>query len=1008
MDNNYELFRNFNFKKHGFDFYEEFSLYNKNEAILHYLFLPLEEDDYQKYLQELNFFELIRNDQFKLTVKELGEIIQKDGLDIFLTICINKILSNLPMKDYISKNEEYHNFSEFATKKIINNLNFTEDFNNLLFLFYDEKQYKERIRPKITIKNDLINCRLFEILLYGFRYCVNTLDNYKNNVNEKFLFKSLLSKDYPDILINSLIPGIDDKEDLHLITLNDIIDHFNKFEDDCGCYVCNSGYYFILHNSLLTRDNIINCPYCKLKLVFGDKELYNKNIINEDMYIFHKHFRIFKDINQKNSELSKCNDLKKSFHNLTLSEYIKNIIEPIKSACSYGFQVTSKYYFENNYKKVRSLSQIGYRLLNFISYCHLFFNYCMGNILENDLKQYLIENLDILKIIESDWNLLEEALHHNNIGSIQIFMNMISKKLSLLIKECKYLKTNIEREQFEENVEKLILQSIKDYPSYSLKYLKENIIQNNIDNDNLRNFINELIPINEKKYPEKEYPMLKYFLLTKYKTREDLIKNLGQKKESLIKYPLLTQLLYEPEIYKMKYLQNFNEFTNYMIDHYSYKISRKEAKKKILEKENIYKDLEFKNKYLNFLKAWDEIKNDVRKYKYHPNMPIKSLKSSDKLIYFLNDNKDLGYGMHLAAAYQKFIKWQNSLLDAIINCNNYNALFNFSVNNIKNKILIQECNISQIILIEERFKQSKYKNLNDLIYSFSQRNIFNVNDEINYYNYNSFQYDYESIEEELTKIILPGVCQFENEDKLKFVSFLNEGFKEDYIHLFNSLNSKYTQIDLNDNEKKIIIRYIRNVNISCFEYLSTLKEIMLYLIENDGHDNLINIIQNAPIIISNNCKNFFSNIREILTIDKLVNIFCLIEYLNFEYIEKILHEDFKKDIPDNKKNIILNKLCNNKKRRFKIFDIKDLASAVRKYISRYLIYNMESPDDIKYIDLTSEICREDLWKPNIGKLENLMEIIGREINEYNLKVGEAYSFYKLIEEDMELIKYYIY
>ena len=183
---------------------------------------------------------------------------------------------------------------------------------------------------------------------------------------------------------------------------------------------------------------------------------------------------------------------------------------------------------------------------------------------------------------------------------------------------------------------------------------------------------------------------------------------------------------------------------------------------------------------------------------------------------------------------------------------------------------------------------------------------------------------------------------------------------------------------------------------------------MLYLIENDGHDNLINIIQNAPIIISNNCKNFFSNIREILTIDKLVNIFCLIEYLNFEYIEKILHEDFKKDIPDNKKNIILNKLCNNKKRRFKIFDIKDLASAVRKYISRYLIYNMESPDDIKYIDLTSEICREDLWKPNIGKLENLMEIIGREINEYNLKVGEAYSFYKLIEEDMELIKYYIY
>jgi len=72
------------------------------------------------------------------------------------------------------------------------------------------------------------------------------------------------------------------------------------------------------------------------------------------------------------------------------------------------------------------------------------------------MKKCLIKDMDILQIIKSDWNLLKESLQKKNIGSIQIFMNMIFRKLSNLIKDCKILKNLKERDNFEKEVEKLV------------------------------------------------------------------------------------------------------------------------------------------------------------------------------------------------------------------------------------------------------------------------------------------------------------------------------------------------------------------------------------------------------------------------------------------------------------------------------------------------------------------------------------------------------------------------
>ena len=59
--------------------------------------------------------------------------------------------------------------------------NLSIELSKLLFLFYDEKNYTEKLRSKLAKEDEVLNQQLFEILLYGYRYWVSTLvDNNKN------------------------------------------------------------------------------------------------------------------------------------------------------------------------------------------------------------------------------------------------------------------------------------------------------------------------------------------------------------------------------------------------------------------------------------------------------------------------------------------------------------------------------------------------------------------------------------------------------------------------------------------------------------------------------------------------------------------------------------------------------------------------------------------------------------------------------------------------------------
>ena len=1010
----YEEFLNFDFKKYHIDFYKEFDFDNKNEKkeqeLLNYYMIPLDDNDtYQRYMHQFSDFELTRKNQFNLSkTKDYADFIKTNGIDFFLVMSINKIISNLGLNKLSSKQlSDYHKLSIF-TQNLLNKecLFQNQNMKVLLSLFFDENIFNNQMKPKI-MNYSYMNQKLLEIILYGFRFCVSSLSAREdpNNDNKILLYESLLSTECLTNLKKSYIPGCDTIEDLHIITLEDVINHLNTLNEKHGCYVCSCGYYYEVRPcGFPSRPNTSICPICGLNI--GWAEIPGKGHIDHGLVQREGHYRIYLDNAQRISCENRYGDTSENIPNKTLDDYKREVIEPILKKSQFGLNIVSKDFFLKTNKKVRNLSELSFRLLNFITYSHLFFANCLNYIDDFLLgNNCLVKNMTCLEILEKDWDIMEETLKQKGILSIQIFMNQIFSKISNLIKNCVYCSKEEDRNLLEDNVEKVVQQSLLDFQLYSEKYEMENKNQLALDNYDMKTLICELTPPNDKIYKKKEFPLLKYFMLTKYKSKEDFIKKLGPANLYLTKYPLIGQYLIDkPGPKKMKYLPQFNEFTNLMADTYSFKISRDDAKKRSLENEEIFKDPIFIKKFDNFIDIWDEIKYEAIKYKCRPDMEVKDLSRKDKLNNYLNDNAEINGGMYIAAACQNFITWQNSFIQPIIDSVKHNGILHFYVNNLQKKIPLQSAKINQTLLIDDCFKKSEYKSFSELIYTFSNRDIFKGDGTINYINYNSFIYDYTKIEEELGKLLLPGKCLFDSEDNLNFVTYWSEGFRGGKSSTLSTFYEKYPQKDLNNNEKEIIMNYISNILSNNHHYdfrgfFGSLQMLTFFLANNDvkKDEKISLILKKAPsyLKISNDCLNFFTNEGTDLTLDKLMKIFFFVEYLCFNDLIESLQNEYRAEIPFKITQKIKQKLFEQRNPYDKI-TIGDLAAAVRRFISRYLVGKRQDIDIDEKRDLAFELTRNDLWEEKIVKLEKFDELISIQLNEFNLKVGQAYSFYQII------------
>jgi hypothetical protein len=891
MKRNWETFIKFQFDSKEIDFTNILVEDNIQDIILTKYFLPSEPQKYENYNKQFNKY---RDETEENAKKILNEFLEKNGLDAFAIVSINQLIYKLAENN---NNQEFSKFSKICDS-LFNAQN--ENLKKLLLLFFNEKQYNEVIKIKLDEykKEKTYPEDVFESLLYGFRFCIQALNN-----NES-LYSSIISKDCLKTIKKYLIPG---------------------------------------------------------------------NYQSEN--------------NSKNNDVNKNN-------NIGINFVSKDILLLIQ-------------------KKVRNLSEIGFRLLNFILYNHLFFANCLDYYTNEAFnKDFGIIGMNCLEVIKSNWDLLDEALRKKNILSVQIYINLIFDRLSKLIKNFKLTTKEEELLNFEKDVEKLIETSIKEYPTYSEQYSKINKKLLPIKETDIRTIIYELEPPTEEIYPYKDYPFLKYFTYTEYRAKDGLIRELGPEKDYIYDHPLLYKYFKDySTVEKLKYLPSFNDFSNMMIDNYSFNISREDAKRRRLCDEELYNKIN--RKFENFQKSWEKIENEAIKYQNNEAMKVKKLEREDYLAYFLNDINELGFGMYIASAYEHFIKWQNGFLEHIIKYSSKNKNLNYNIENMKNKIPIYQANRNQILLIDEEYDDYVIKSFGELVINYSRRNIFNEDGSINYLNYNSFIYDIDTIENELGKFILSGKCLFDDENHLNFINYWGEGFNGGKSDILNNFYSKYKQKNLEKNEIDKIVEYINSKkmkegNIDFKPIFGSMQLIIFYLANNNFNENepIKNIIHNAPdyLKINNDCMEFFDENCQDIKADKIMNVFFLFEHLCFNDLCANLLDEYKVKL--NNENEIDEKLKSFGDNINDEITIKQFGAALRRFISRYLVGKAKKGNIDPKVLLSIFLKTPELWEEKIGKLKNLGELISDFMNKFNLLVEQSYEFYlKIKDKDEEEISF---
>ena len=235
----------------------------------------------------------------EISRKNISE--EKFNFDDFYMAAYNLILSKLKGKKF-ETNEIYINFYNNVCEPLFKKDDEEEESNKLLILiqFLFEKQKYLEIKKTYKINREEI-----DVLLYGYRYCLNEISEEYND-KEDYIYLSLYDQYKLDYLDKYFYPGSDTKEEEPYYELYNKIENHFKEKPNQGCYVClcEKGYYHSVPSGFPSySETNIKCPNCNKDIGAKEKNIEEKDekenktklikiyeTINRDNY-----FRIFKD-----------------------------------------------------------------------------------------------------------------------------------------------------------------------------------------------------------------------------------------------------------------------------------------------------------------------------------------------------------------------------------------------------------------------------------------------------------------------------------------------------------------------------------------------------------------------------------------------------------------------------------------------------------------------------------------------------------------------------------------
>ena len=748
-----------------------------------------------------------------------------------------------------------------------------------------------------------------------------------------------------------------------------IINHFESKPKE-SCYICLCKNWFYLGFPRLEEIDM-KCPKC------GKKEF----------------IRIFKDDKQI-EELKKYKDTEKrniigKINYLTLEQFKEKYIY-ISQKKGKGIFITDINSFKNDNKIIRNLSQISYRLLNYILYSHLFFTRLITN--KKEFKYYLPKGMNFTETLYECWIILKNELLKEEIYSIEKFMDYIFIDLFPLLNKKTYIDDYDILIKFEDELEFHIQKSIK-------KFKEEGYNINMNKNEDSTSFVNLL----KEKYTSSEYdkenfPFYEYFYYTNYLNEEYINEKLNHMDKN--KYPILKKYVeYHINYDKNKnnyYLSDnlilFNKVLNLFIENYSNLISRRDAEKKILKHEVIYKN----NKQLidSFIEFYNhlEIKDPENSHKYM------ELSINNLLIdFFITDSK---FGKTFKYIYKNFIEEQNNNIEDLLENKIQNEIFN---ENCINKINIQTIKETEIF----NFNLPKNIEFIDILYNSSYREIIDSTNR-NYESYKEYKINYDLIEENLTDLLLKNK-KLLNEDITEFI-FNNEIFNNNITNSITLFRKKYNCKNIDIHDKASIDKFY-NDNRNCMQlYKDIIIDFMTFIKllndkkkEDNNKEN--NIKEESKIyevfnqfkdMISDNFIKLFES-NNSFTIDKTLDI--------YEYFLKLIYKDVENEINIYQEELnddSIKRIENYYKKQLPLISEKDFARAIRLFVTIVLFLEEDKEKKIKFNhnNILNYLKALDLWNENIYDNIDFDNDLN-DLKSFNVSICQIIPLYNLLGRDIQ-------
>ena len=1034
FDNENEFVKfNFNSKKIPFNSkFQGFKL-ELNKKLYDYNLFPFNyKNEYFKFSQDFSI-KSFNQDKFYSFITDKNNI---NTIDFYFCFYVNNFLfQNFHNDFYIDENTYIYNYLKDQIKNLPT---INENTKKLLQLLEPNEFFK-------SVKNFMgnrLNLKKYEIFIYGLRFCLISLNNNYSN-----FYSDLLSNQCFITLSENYIPGRPASRNIFRESYEIMKENLIKDPINYGAYICSCGYHYSVGNC--TFPTVISkCPICNENIGGTDHRLYRRP----------GHMRVFlnSDSRKKKFDLSYAD---KGMNNMLLDEFYNNVVlKESNSEVRYIDKKRPMGPIKEDFlkrEKIRDLTQIPYRILNFIYYSHLFISKIFNYISENNLSIFQVKDMDIFESLETDWDILDELLKEKKIKNPQIFLNIIYSNVYQLFNNIQFFKTDEKCKNFEilfENTINEILNNTKGIKEY------EEI------NSNLMNFepLSDMAIIYEKFppyiYDKNTYPDFEFFINTITPDIETFKKKFSFLTNTEDKYPLLKIILTQDmdKIELLKLIPKFNKLSNYLLEKCSFKFSRESANNTKLKSEFNYNEI--KDDLLNFIDSWNKIRPIIENYgcKQFKNNGVKyftEINTNSPISYFLVDEGEFGYGMVLAAIYKKLIEFQNTFLNQIINSKS--EILSCFKQQLNQEIMIQDASLNEIIDLN----RINNNILNDIIIKNTIPNIFNTyktEKKINFNNIRLFEHNYENIEKELGSLLLPGLRKFKP-DELRFVTYKYEGFRGNKSSIITNFNEKYPQKELNKEQIKYIFDFINKedeINKKNNTIKKNIKKILFSLqllidyIQRENYDhyeNLYDIIKKLPKqmnicdeikeffkdpknnknekeenefnLLSNNDKGDYNlssqNINKDIyfSISTLISIFELFEHLCWDSFKENLVGDYLQKIDPTWGKKIKQYFNNIDKNSNKIIKKTIFCSALRRFISRYLTGKRGENEINENNTLLNEILRSELWKPFFTESDSFEIEIGEMMpimtDQYDgsLKVGQALELYNLLDGDQILLDY---